>query len=52
MSIQFLTILKEITKRLQDRLRHVADSGIPMGSQTVLLKGINDRPYIMKEAGA
>ncbi|MFA5088073.1 MAG: lysine 2,3-aminomutase, partial [Candidatus Omnitrophota bacterium] len=25
------------------------DSGIPLGSQTVLLKGINDKPYIMKK---
>jgi lysine 2,3-aminomutase len=27
----------------------LADGGIPLGSQTVLLKGINDKPYIMKK---
>jgi lysine 2,3-aminomutase len=26
----------------------LADSGLPLGSQSVLLKGINDRPYIMR----
>jgi lysine 2,3-aminomutase len=27
----------------------LADSGIPMGSQTVLLKGVNDDPVVMKK---
>jgi lysine 2,3-aminomutase len=27
----------------------LADGGIPLGSQTVLLKGINDEPEVMKE---
>jgi lysine 2,3-aminomutase len=27
----------------------LADSGFPLGSQTVLLKGINDKPYIMRK---
>ena len=27
----------------------LSDAGVPLGSQTVLLKGINDRPYIMKK---
>ena len=27
----------------------LADSGIPMGSQTVLLRGINDRVHIMRK---
>ena len=27
----------------------LADSGIPMGSQTVLLKGVNDDPAVMKK---
>lgn len=40
---------KEITKRCKIACDMLADSGIPMGSQTVLLKGINDRPYIMKK---
>lgn len=40
---------KEITKRCKNACDMLADSGIPLGSQTVLLKGINDRPYIMKK---
>jgi len=27
----------------------LVDSGIPMGNQTVLLKGVNDDPAVMKE---
>jgi lysine 2,3-aminomutase len=27
----------------------LADGGFPLGSQTVLLKGINDKPYVMKK---
>lgn len=40
---------KEITKRVRFVCDLLADSGIPLGSQTVLLKGINDKPYIMKK---
>lgn len=40
---------KEITRRCKNACDMLADSGIPLGSQTVLLKGINDRPYIMKK---
>ncbi|MBU2540364.1 MAG: KamA family radical SAM protein [Candidatus Omnitrophica bacterium] len=40
---------KEITARTQKAINLLADSGIPLGSQTVLLKGINDRPFIMKK---
>lgn len=40
---------KEITKRCKFACDMLADSGFPLGSQTVLLKGINDRPYIMKK---
>ena len=40
---------KEITKRVKFACDLLADSGIPLGSQTVLLKGINDKPYIMKK---
>jgi lysine 2,3-aminomutase len=40
---------KEITKRVKFACDLLADSGIPMGSQTVLLKGINDKPVIMKK---
>jgi lysine 2,3-aminomutase len=39
---------KEITKRCKSACDMMSDAGIPLGSQTVLLKGINDRPYIMK----
>lgn len=40
---------KEITKRSKVACDMLSDGGIPLGSQTVLLKGINDRPYIMKK---
>lgn len=40
---------KEITKRSKIALDMLADAGMPLGSQTVLLKGINDRPYAMKK---
>lgn len=40
---------KEITKRVRFVCDLLADSGIPLGSQTVLLKGVNDKPYIMKK---
>jgi lysine 2,3-aminomutase len=40
---------KEITKRCKMACDLLADSGMPLGSQTVLLKGINDRPYIMRK---
>ena len=40
---------KEITKRCRFACDMLADNGFPLGSQTVLLKGINDKPYIMKK---
>jgi len=40
---------KEITKRCRIACDMLADNGFPLGSQSVLLKGINDRPYIMKK---
>lgn len=48
MSIHF-NHSKEITKEVRRATSMIADAGIPMGSQTVLLKGINDRPYVMKK---
>lgn len=48
MSIHF-NHAKEITKRVKFACDLLADSGIPMGSQTVLLKGINDKPSVMKK---
>jgi len=40
---------KEITDQVRRACGELADGGIPLGSQTVLLKGINDKPYIMKK---
>ena len=40
---------REITKRCKNACDMLADVGLPLGSQTVLLKGINDRPYIMRK---
>jgi len=40
---------KEITKRCKSACDMLSEAGIPLGSQSVLLKGINDRPYIMKK---
>jgi lysine 2,3-aminomutase len=39
---------KEITKRCKNACDMLSESGVPLGSQSVLLKGINDRPYIIK----
>jgi len=47
-SIHF-THPKEITEAVRRACNELADGGIPLGSQTVLLKGINDKPYIMKK---
>jgi lysine 2,3-aminomutase len=47
-SIHF-THPKEITDQVKRACTELADGGIPLGSQTVLLKGINDKPYIMKK---
>jgi lysine 2,3-aminomutase len=47
MSIHF-THPKEITDAVKKACGELADAGIPLGSQTVLLKGINDKPYVMK----
>ena len=47
-SIHF-THPKEITEAVRRACNELADGGIPLGSQTVLLKSINDKPYIMKK---
>ncbi|MBI3082959.1 MAG: KamA family radical SAM protein [Candidatus Omnitrophica bacterium] len=39
---------KEVTPPVRRACGMLADSGVPLGSQTVLMKGINDRPAIMK----
>jgi lysine 2,3-aminomutase len=40
---------KEITPEVREACGLLADAGIPMGSQTVLLRGINDQPSIIKK---
>jgi lysine 2,3-aminomutase len=47
MSIHF-SHPKEITKEVRRSCGLLSDAGIPLGSQTVLLRGINDKPSIMK----
>ncbi len=47
MSIHF-THPEEITPEVQYACNMLADAGIPLGSQTVLMKGINDQAEIMK----
>ena len=39
---------REITPEVQTALARLADAGIPLGSQTVLLAGINDCPSVIK----
>ncbi len=48
MSIHF-NHASEVTKRVKFACDLLADSGIPMGSQTVLLRGVNDKPSVMKK---
>lgn len=40
---------KEMTKEAVEALNKLADAGIPLGNQTVLLRGINDNVKIMKK---
>jgi lysine 2,3-aminomutase len=40
---------KEITPEVETALARLANAGIPLGSQSVLLAGINDCPNIMKD---
>jgi lysine 2,3-aminomutase len=39
---------KEVTKEVRRACAILAEAGIPLGSQTVLLRGINDRSVVMK----
>ncbi len=39
----------ELTPEAKTACDHLADAGIPLGSQTVLLKGINDDAAVMKQ---
>ena len=38
----------ELTPEVTDACGRLADAGVPLGAQTVLLKGVNDDPEIMK----
>ncbi|GJL61074.1 MAG: lysine 2,3-aminomutase [Nitrospirales bacterium] len=38
----------ELTKEVKEACGRLADAGVPLGAQTVLLKGVNDDPEIMK----
>jgi lysine 2,3-aminomutase len=40
---------KEITSVSSEACAHLADAGIPLGNQSVLLKGINDCPTVMRK---
>jgi lysine 2,3-aminomutase len=40
---------REVSRRCKAACEMLADAGIPLGSQTVLLKGINDKPYVMRK---
>ncbi len=40
---------KEITEEAKTACERMADAGIPLGNQSVLLRGINDCPHIMRE---
>lgn len=39
----------EITHESAAACARMADAGIPLGNQTVLLRGVNDCPYVMKK---
>lgn len=40
---------KEITPRARQALAKLADAGFVLGNQSVLMRGLNDCPYIIKE---
>lgn len=40
---------REITGSSREALRKLADAGIPLGNQSVLLAGVNDHPIIIKK---
>jgi lysine 2,3-aminomutase len=39
----------EITAQSKEACEKLVDAGIPLGNQTVLLKGVNDCPYIIRK---
>lgn len=40
---------QELTREAIEACHRIVDAGIPMGNQSVLLKGINDDPVVMEE---
>lgn len=40
---------KELTPEVETAVKKLLDSGVPIGNQSVLLKGVNDTPNIMKK---
>src|SRR5574344_1272650 len=40
---------KEVTPEAREALRKLADAGIPLGNQSVLLRGVNDCKHIMRD---
>ncbi len=40
---------REITPQAREACERLANAGIPVGCQTVLLKGVNDDPLVLKE---
>lgn len=40
---------KEVTPETEEACRKLADAGIPLGNQSVLLRGVNDCPHIMRD---
>ena len=40
---------RELTPQAVEACERLADAGIPVGCQTVLLKGVNDDPQVLKE---
>lgn len=41
--------LREITKESKEACERLADAGIPLGNQMVLLNGVNNDPYIVRK---
>ncbi len=39
---------RELTTEVRDALGRLADAGVPLGNQSVLLRGVNDDPVVMK----
>jgi len=39
---------RELTTEVREALGNLADAGIPLGNQSVLLRGVNDQPEIMR----